>query len=102
MQWDEKKGARDRKEREGEHEGDRGVEFLCGLHRDELECSNVRETANPHLPFPRARAYAEITAGARGWGRDLEVRDRGGKTRGARVRGSVPALSAVLIPAIFN
>lgn len=26
---------------------------LYGLDRDELECWNVREMANPHLPFPR-------------------------------------------------
>lgn len=32
--------------------------FLCGLDRDELECSNVRETTSPHLPFPRTCAYA--------------------------------------------
>lgn len=42
-----------RRERERERGG-----FLCGLDRDELECSNVRETTSPHLPFPRACAYA--------------------------------------------
>lgn len=42
-------------ERKEERDGERGG-FLCGLDRDELECSNVREMANPHLPFPRARA----------------------------------------------
>lgn len=46
-----KSGGAQRRARERE----RG-RFLCGLDRDELECSNVREIANPHLPFPRARA----------------------------------------------
>lgn len=55
-------------------------EFLCGLDRDELECSNVREMANPHLPFPRARAYA----GKRGVGKDKGSRLRWRKTGNAR------------------
>lgn len=54
--------------------------FLCGLDRDELECSNVREMANPHLPFPRARAYA----GKRGVGKDKGSRLRWRKTGNAR------------------
>lgn len=47
---------------------------LYGLDRGELECWNVREMANPHLPFPRVHAYTK----ARGE-EGVELRGRGGE-----------------------
>jgi len=60
----EREKVRER-ERERERGGRRGNFSLWPRSRRTrmLECSNVRETANPHLPFPRARAYAETTRG---------------------------------------
>lgn len=99
---------------------------LYGLDRDELECWNVGEMANPHLPFPRVcihRAYTK--EGRKGERRRGRVEDGGKATkkegggeekdeeeeRETSARActepvcllSAPLpLSAVLIPAIFN
>lgn len=59
--------------------------FLCGLDRDELECSNVRETTSPHLPFPRTCAHAGKEGCSRGIGR---VRGGAAGKRGVGDKGS--------------